>query len=123
MALSESAINELLQAVDAGDGTDLIRDLVRWLVQELIEAEAAAAIGAGPLRTHWGAVDTPQRAPAKGLVDQSRRPAARHPEVPERIVLPRDPRTSPPDRPSPVCGGDGGLRQRRLDPIPSTTSS
>ena len=46
MALSESAINELLQAVDAGDGTDLIRDLVRWLVQELIEAEAAAAIGA-----------------------------------------------------------------------------
>ncbi len=47
MALSESAIDELLNAIDAGDGTDLIRDLVRWLVQELIEAEAAAAIGAG----------------------------------------------------------------------------
>ncbi len=46
MALSESAINELLNAVDAGDGTDLIRDLVRCLVQELIEAEAAVAIGA-----------------------------------------------------------------------------
>jgi len=46
MALSESAINELLNVVDTGDGTDLIRDLLRWLVQELIEAEAAAVIGA-----------------------------------------------------------------------------
>ena len=48
-ALSESAIDELMNALDAGVGIDLIRDLVRWLVQELIEAGAAAAIWCRPL--------------------------------------------------------------------------
>ena len=47
MALSESALSELLASLQAGDGVDLVRELARWALQELIEAEAAAAIGAG----------------------------------------------------------------------------
>ena len=47
MALSQSALSELLEAFRAGDGVDLIRESVRTVLQELIEAEAAEVIGAG----------------------------------------------------------------------------
>ena len=46
MALSESAVDELLAALAVGEGTDLVGELARWTVQELIELEAAEAIGA-----------------------------------------------------------------------------
>jgi putative transposase len=45
MALSQSALSELLEAFRAGDGVDLIRDAVRLVLQELIELEAAERIG------------------------------------------------------------------------------
>ena len=48
MALSQSAVSELLDAFRAGDGVDLIRESVRLVLQELIEVEAAEVIGAGP---------------------------------------------------------------------------
>ena len=47
MALSQSALSELLEALRAGDGVDLIRESVRTVMQELIEAEATEVIGAG----------------------------------------------------------------------------
>jgi putative transposase len=47
MALSQSALSELLDAFRAGEGVDLIRDSVRMVMQELIEAEATERIGAG----------------------------------------------------------------------------
>ncbi len=47
MALSQSALSELLEAFRAGDGVDLVRESVRMVMQELIEAEAAERIGAG----------------------------------------------------------------------------
>jgi transposase-like protein len=46
MAVSESAVSELLDAFRAGDGVDLIRDAVTMVLQELIEVEAAEQIGA-----------------------------------------------------------------------------
>jgi putative transposase len=46
MALEESAVSELLDALRVGEGTDLVRQLAQWALQQLIEAEAAAAIGA-----------------------------------------------------------------------------
>lgn len=46
MALSESALSELRAAIDVGQGGDLIRQLAEWGLQQLIEAEAAEAIGA-----------------------------------------------------------------------------
>jgi putative transposase len=46
VALDQSALSELLDALKAGDGLDLIRESVRLVLQELIEIEAAAVIGA-----------------------------------------------------------------------------
>jgi transposase-like protein len=48
MALSQSAVSELLDAFRAGDGVDLIRESVRLVMQELIETEATEKIGAAP---------------------------------------------------------------------------
>ena len=44
MALSESAVSELLDAFRAGDGVDLIREAVTMVLQELIETEATEHI-------------------------------------------------------------------------------
>ena len=47
MALSQSALSELLEAIRAGDGTDFLREAMALVLQELIELEATQAIGAG----------------------------------------------------------------------------
>ncbi len=46
MALSQSALSGLLDAVRAGDGTDVLRDAMALVLQELIELEATQVIGA-----------------------------------------------------------------------------
>jgi putative transposase len=48
MALSQSALLDLLDALNASDGVDMVRTAVQAILQELIEAEATAVIGAGP---------------------------------------------------------------------------
>jgi len=47
MALSDTATAQLLETFRVGGGGELIRDAVRFVFQELIEAEATEAIGAG----------------------------------------------------------------------------
>lgn len=47
MALSQSALSELLDAIRAGEGTDVLREAMALVLQELIELEAAQVIGAG----------------------------------------------------------------------------
>jgi hypothetical protein len=47
MALSQSAVSELLEAFRSGEGVDLVRESVPMVMQELIEAEATERIGAG----------------------------------------------------------------------------
>ena len=47
MAMSQSAVSELMEVFRTGEGTDFIRECVRVAMQELIDAEATAAIGAG----------------------------------------------------------------------------
>ena len=73
MALSESALSDLLASLQAADGVDLVRELARWALQELIEVEAAAAIGAGRYERTDGACHRTQRSPPAGRVDQGRR--------------------------------------------------
>ncbi|MHB1712070.1 MAG: IS256 family transposase [Acidimicrobiales bacterium] len=46
MALPQSDVSTLLDALRSGDGVDLVRDLVRLVLQELVEAEASTVIGA-----------------------------------------------------------------------------
>ncbi len=47
MTLDQSVLSELADAFKSGDGLDLIREAVRLVLQELIEAEAAEVVGAG----------------------------------------------------------------------------
>jgi putative transposase len=47
MALSQSALSELLDAIRAGGSADVIRDAMALVLQQLIELEADQAIGAG----------------------------------------------------------------------------
>jgi len=46
MALDESAVSALLDALRVGEGTDLVRELAQWALQQLIEVEASEKIGA-----------------------------------------------------------------------------
>ena len=46
MALSQSAVSELLEAFRTTDGLDLVKESVRLVLPELIEAEAAEHFGA-----------------------------------------------------------------------------
>jgi transposase-like protein len=48
MALSQSALLDLLSALDAADGVERVRLSLQRMYQELIEAEATEFIGAGP---------------------------------------------------------------------------
>jgi putative transposase len=56
MALDESAVSDLLDALRVGEGTDLVRELAQWALQQLIDVEAAARIGADPWERTEGRV-------------------------------------------------------------------
>jgi hypothetical protein len=46
MALSQSAVSDLLEVLRSREAVDVIRESVRMVMQELIEAEATQVIGA-----------------------------------------------------------------------------
>ncbi len=48
MALTDCDLSDLLAALKAGEMTDTIRSSLEWILQQLIEAEATAFIGAAP---------------------------------------------------------------------------
>jgi len=48
VAFTDSDLSELLEAVKAGEMTEKIRTSLAWVLQQLIEAELTATIGAGP---------------------------------------------------------------------------
>jgi putative transposase len=48
VALTESDLSDLFDALRSGEMTDTIRRSLEWILQQLIEAEAAAVIGARP---------------------------------------------------------------------------
>ncbi|MDY7105987.1 MAG: IS256 family transposase [Actinomycetota bacterium] len=56
MALDDSALSELLDALRVGEGVDLVRELAQFGLQQLIELEATEAIGAGRYERSEGRV-------------------------------------------------------------------
>ena len=79
MTIAHSALSELLEALKAGEVTDTVRSSLAWILQELIEAELTAAIGALPNER-----TAARRAPRNGNRGQD-------PEVALRGVPPFDP--------------------------------
>jgi hypothetical protein len=93
MALSESAVSELLDAFRGGNGVDLIRDAVTMVLQELIKVEATEHIGAGRYERTGAADHGPQWFPGSPVDHAGGRCRAAHPEAPQRLPHPVDPRT------------------------------
>ena len=124
MALSQSALSELLEAFRAGEGVDLIRESVRLVMQELIEAEATEHDRRRPLRAHRrrGSPSATGHRP-RLLSTQAGDVELRIPKLRKGSFFPSHPGAAPADRPGPVRGGDGGLRPRASRPARSTTWS
>ena len=112
MALSQSALLELLSALDAADGVERVRLSLNRMYQELIEAEATEFIGAGP---H-------ERTDARVVQRNGHRPRTLSttagdlelaiPKLRGRVVLPVPARAATPGRSGVVRRRDGGLRHR-----------
>ena len=88
MALSQSAVSDLLDAFRAGDGVDLIRDAVRLVMQELIEVEADRGDRRRPLRTLRGPHHRAQRVTATAVGDAGRRCRAADPQAAQGRFFP-----------------------------------
>ena len=117
MALSQSVLSELLDAFRAGEGVDLVRDAVRLVMQELIEVEATERVGADRYERSDSRITERNGSRPRLLATQAGDVELKIPKLRKGIVLPVDPRATAPDRPSVVRRGDGGLRQRRVDPL------
>ena len=65
MALSQSALLEVLDALKASDSTDVIRQALQVMLQQLIDAEATAFIGAEPHERTDDAHHAAQRHPVQ----------------------------------------------------------
>jgi hypothetical protein len=100
--MAQSAVSELLEAVRAGDGVDLIRESVRMVLQELIETEAATVIGAARYERTRAAGDRAQRCAVAVAGHPGRRHRAAYPETAQGVVLPRDPGAEAAHRPGAV---------------------
>ena len=61
MALDQSALTELLDALRAGGDMDFMREAMQLVLQELIELEATQVIGAGRYERTDDAHHAPQR--------------------------------------------------------------
>jgi putative transposase len=70
MALDQSALNELLDALRAGGDLDVVREALALVLQALIEAEAAQQIGAG--RYERSAARTTHRNGSRGRLPSTK---------------------------------------------------
>lgn len=116
MALEQSALLELLEALKATDVDDGVRTATEHLYQALIGAELTAVIGGRPAPAHRHQDGAAQRQPAADAHDDGRGPGAADPKAAGRVVLPVAFEAVPPDRQGTVRGRDGGLPARRLHP-------
>jgi len=115
MALSQSVASELLEALRAGEGVELIRESVRLVMQELIETEATERIGAGRYQRTESRVTDRNGSRPRLVSTQAGDVQLTIPKL-RKGSFPGDLGAAAADRPGFVCGGDGGLRQRRLHP-------
>ena len=116
MAMDQSALLELLDALKAAGVDERIRLAAQTLYQALIDAEATAVIGAAPWERSRGPGRGPQRHPTTHPDHDGGGSGAADPEAAHRHVLPEPVGAPPADRPGVVRGGDGGLPARGVHP-------
>jgi hypothetical protein len=114
MALDQSALIDVLEALRAADVDDRIRQAAQTIYQALIEAELTAVLGAAPNERTETRDRQAQRPPAQDADHHSRRSGAAHPQAAGRVVLPVAVGTPPPRGSGPVRRGHVGLSRRCL---------
>ena len=90
-ATNQSAVSTLIREVLADPDLahdDVFRRLLQAGLQDLVDAEAAAVIGAQRHVAHAAAHQQAQRHEAQDRGHHRRRGRARHPQAAHRIVLP-----------------------------------
>lgn len=109
MAMDQSALLELLEALKATDVGEHIRVLAERAFQELIDAEASAVIGAEPWERTDQRTAVRNGTRARVLATTAGDLELRIPKLRSGVVLPVTVGASPAHRPDTVRGGDGGL--------------
>jgi hypothetical protein len=88
VALDQSALLEVLDALKAAEVDDRIRQAAQTIYQALIEAELTAVIGAAPHERDAGAVAPAQRPPLAPVDDLGWGSGAARPQAAGRVVFP-----------------------------------
>ena len=88
MALDQSALLEVLDALKAADVGDRVRQAAETIYQALIEAELTDDDRRRAARTHRDPHQPAQRPPHPHPVDHGRGSGAADPEAAHRLVLP-----------------------------------
>ena len=117
MALSQSDLIRLLESLRSSDGIELVRSVAERMLQELIEAEVSAHIGAGWNEHTELPESVPQRAPGQDPDHAGRRSGPGDPQAPHRQFLPQPAGTPAAHRPGPLRGDHGSLCPWGLHPL------
>src|SRR5690606_20103570 len=115
MALDQSALLELLGELKLTDVTDRIRVATETLYQELIDAEAAAFIGAAPFERSPDRTTHRNGTRPRTLTTTAGELELRIPKLRQGSFFPSL-LERPAGGPGPVRGRDGGVRARRFHP-------
>ena len=115
VALDQSALIEVLDALKAAEVDDRIRQAAQTIYQALIEAELTNVIGAAPHER------TPERLTQRNghrprVLTTTSGDLELRIQAAGRVILPQPVGTPPPGRPGPVRGGDGGVFARGQHP-------
>ena len=89
MALDQSALLELIEALSSADDGELMRRLLHTILQALDRRRGVRVHRRRPARAHRGAHHPAQRHPRQDGRDRRRRPEREDPQDPHRVVLPR----------------------------------
>ena len=116
MTLSDTATAQLLETFRASGGAELIREAVELVLQELIEAEATAAIGAAAMSA---ARPARRRATGTAAACWPPRPGsgAEDPQAAAGQLHAVGARAAPAYRQGAVRGDHGGLCRRGVDAL------
>ena len=110
MALDQSALLELVEKIRSADAGELMRRLLATIVQEFVDAEATAHIGAGP-HERSEARTTQQQHRDKTVTTTAGGLTVTIPKVRTGSFFPALLKPAPAHRRRAARGGDAGLRR------------